>query len=262
VSGDTKRRVLIADDDEEVRALLGEHLHGAGFQVFEAANGITALRELNDHRPDVLILDLMMPRLGGLAALRLMAPAHPHVRVIVITGCDDPELAATAKSLGAQAVLVKPLDLEALTALVAAAPAAAPVPGHAPARDPGASTPAASGRILIVDDDPEVLQTLGEILRAEGYRTRTESSATGAFWAIMQEMPDVVLLDIAMPGLSGVEIMPALRFVKQDVKIIMVSGVSDMALAKQALAYGAFDFITKPVDFDRLREAVRQAIEK
>jgi len=64
---------------------------------------------------------------------------------------------------------------------------------------------------------------LGEILRAEGYRTRTESSATGAFWAIMQEMPD-------------------------------------MALAKQALAYGAFDFITKPVDFDRLREAVRQAI--
>jgi DNA-binding NtrC family response regulator len=246
-----------------VRALIGEYLHHHGCQVFEADNGVTALRELNDHRPDVLILDLMMPRLGGLAALRLMAPAHPHVRVIVITGRDDPELAATARSLGAQAVLVKPLDLAALTALVHGAPAAVSSPGRAPAPAREPVTPvrmAAPARVLIVDDDPEIVQVLREILEREGYLTRSEESGAGAFWAIMQEMPDVVLLDISMPGMSGVEIMPALRFVKQDVKIIMVSGASDMTLAKQALAYGAFDFLTKPVDVERLREAVRQAV--
>jgi len=76
----------------------------------------------------------------------------------------------------------------------------------------------------------------------------------------MQEVPDVVLLDISMPGLSGVETIPVIRFVSRAVKIIMVSGISDVELAKRALAHGAFDFVTKPVDLDYLLRSLETAL--
>jgi CheY-like chemotaxis protein len=256
-----RRRVLVADDDAEVRAVIVEYLEQSGYIVTQADNGIEALRQLNTAPPDVLLLDLMMPRLGGLGALRLIVtPSQPGVRVIVITANEDPQLHAAAKALGAHAVVVKPLDLPELQRQIETLPA--PDPSSRMATP--SSTPAdASGRprILIVDDEPEIRALLREILETNGYATRSEESATGAFWAIMQETPDAVLLDIAMPGLSGIDIIPALRFVKQNVKIIMVSGVSDLGLAKQALAYGAFDYVTKPVDFMRLLEAVRAAVD-
>lgn len=253
------RNVLLADDDTEVRLVIAEYLEARDCRVRQAENGIAALRELRKAPPDVLILDLMMPRLGGLAALRLVAPAYPGTRLIVITGTDDPSLFAAARAAGAHEVLLKPVDLPALAALVHTAPStSARTPEPPPIeRDTGP----ASARLLIVDDDPTLAAMISEMLHASGYRTRVAHSATEAFWAIMQEMPDAILLDIGLPGLSGVEIIPALRFASGNVKIIMVSGVSDMALAKQALAYGAFDFIPKPVDLERLRETVRLAIE-
>jgi DNA-binding NtrC family response regulator len=252
------KSVLLADDDPEVRLVIAEYLETRNCRVRQAENGIDALRELGKAPPDVLIIDLMMPRLGGLAALRLVSPSYPATRLIVITGTDDPKLFAAARAAGAHDVLLKPIDLPALAALVHTAPSA-PARTPPPPAEPDAA--AASARLLIVDDDPDLAAMLSEMLQASGYRTRAAHSATEAFWAIMQEMPDVILLDIAMPGLSGVEIIPALRFASRNVKIIMVSGVSDMGLAKQALAYGAFDFIPKPVDFKSLLDTVRLAID-
>ena len=63
-----------------------------------------------------------------------------------------------------------------------------------------------------------------------------------------------------MPGLSGVDIIPAIRTVSRDVKMIMVSGVSDAVLAKRALAAGAFDFVTKPVSMDYLLQTLEAAL--
>jgi CheY-like chemotaxis protein len=255
-----QKSILLADDDPEVRAVLAEYLESRDCRVRQAENGIDALRELGKDAPDVLIIDLMMPRLGGLTALRLVAGSYPKTRLIVITGTDDPLLCNAARAAGAEDVLLKPIDLPLLAALVrtaAASPPSAPQPR--PSIEPDALP--ASGRLLIVDDDVQLSAVIAEVLQGSGYQTRSASSAAEAFWAIMQEMPDAILLDISMPGLSGIDIMPALRFASRDVKIIMVSGVSDMSLAKQALAYGAFDFVTKPVDFKRLLKTIRLALE-
>jgi DNA-binding NtrC family response regulator len=255
-----EKSVLLADDDPEVRAVIAEYLESRDCRVRHAENGIDAMRELGKAPPDVLIIDLMMPRLGGLTALRLVAGSYPKTRLIVITGADDSTLFSAAVAAGAHDVLLKPIDLPRLAALVHTAPSSSP---SAPAPPPSLEREArpASGRLLIVDDDADLSAVVEEMLQASGYQTRSARSAAEAFWAIMQEMPDAILLDISMPGLSGLDIIPALRFASRDVKIIMVSGVSDMSLAKQALAYGAFDFVTKPIDFERLLKTLRVALE-
>jgi DNA-binding NtrC family response regulator len=262
MSTERARTVLVADDDDEVRELIAQDLRAHGFEVIEAANGFDALLQVMRARPDIVVLDLLMPRLGGLEALKQIRESAPDTVVVVVTGGDDPSLAAQALFLGAADVLAKPLDLARLRAVLAEPPA--PRPKAPPAERSGRAEPpakaSAAGRVLIVDDDPEVREVLEEFLAEHGYATRSAGDAPGAFWALMQEMPDVVLLDIGLPGLSGVEIIPTIRFAGRDVKIIMVSGITDVELAKRALAYGAFDYVTKPVDLEYLLRSLETAL--
>jgi two-component system, chemotaxis family, CheB/CheR fusion protein len=262
MSAERARTVLVADDNDEVRATISQALRAYGFEVIEAANGFETLLQVMRARPDLVVLDLLMPRLGGLEALKQIRESAPETVVVVVTGADDPSLVAQALALGATAVLAKPVDLAELRAVLSEVPA--PRPKTPPAARSGQAEPdagtGAAGRVLIVDDDPEVREVLEEFLAEHGYATRSAGDAPGAFWALMQEMPDVVLLDIGLPGLSGVEIIPTIRFAGRDVKIIMVSGITDVELAKRALAYGAFDYVTKPVDMEYLLRSLEMAL--
>lgn len=85
-------RVLIADDDPEVRDVLAESFRMEGLDVLEASNGLEALLYVKRDRPDAVVLDLMMPRLGGVEALKRIHDFNPGIRVLVVTGTDDPEL--------------------------------------------------------------------------------------------------------------------------------------------------------------------------
>ena len=260
------RTVLIVDDEPEIRGLIGEHLQSNGYDVLEAENGLEALLHVELSRPNIVILDLMMPRLGGLDALKRITPLYPEITVVVITGTSDPELEQQALALGATAVLTKPIELVDLLKAVDHATRGGPAadasePREGKARSGPASAEAESaGRVLIVDDDAEIRALLEEFLDQHGYATRSASTAESAFWALLHEVPDVVLLDISMPGLSGVEIIPAIRNVSRDVRIIMVSGSTDVELSKRALAYGAFDYVTKPGDMEYLLRSLEAAM--
>ena len=260
------RTVLIADDDPELRGMIGEYLQSNGYEVLEAENGLETVLHVEHSRPNIVILDLMMPRLGGLDALKRIRPFDPEIAVVVITGTSDPELKQQALALGAAAVLTKPLELADLLSAVDHARKGDPAAEASEARErnarggPVSPDAALAGRVLIVDDDAEIRALLEESLEQEGYATRSASTAASAFWALMHEVPDVVLLDIGMPGLSGVDIIPAIRHANRDVKIIMVSGSSDVELAKRALAYGAFDYVTKPVDMTYLLQSLDAAV--
>lgn len=252
----------MADDDDDVRATIAQDLRAHGFEVIEAANGFDTLLQVMRARPALVVLDLLMPWLGGLDALKQIRESAPNTIVVVVTGADDPSFAAQALSLGAAALLPKPLDLARLRAVLAEAPP--PRPKAPPAERSGRPEPdvgtSAAGRVLIVDDDAEVREVIEEFLAKHGYAARSVGDAAGAFWALMREVPDVVLLDIAMPGLSGIEIIPVIRFVSRAVKIIMVSGINDLELSKRALAHGAFDYVTKPVDLDYLLRSLETAL--
>jgi DNA-binding response OmpR family regulator len=114
--------------------------------------------------------------------------------------------------------------------------------------------------VLVVDDDPDVGSTLLEVLDELGYAGRWVADGASALRALVQAPPDVVLLDILMPGLSGLDALRSIRALVPDVPVIMVSGAADEQLGRRALAHGAFDYVVKPVDLRYLAGAIEIAL--
>ena len=255
-----RRTVLIVDDEPEVRAVIADYLRDDGFDVLEAANGLEALLAVKRRRPYGIVLDLRMPRLGGLEALRRIRAFDPRIGVVVVTGVADVELHRQALALGARAVFTKPVAAADLAAALGGRlEPAAPAPAAAPPAAPGGARPA-KGRVLIVDDEPTICELLEEFLRGEGWETRRATDGREGVRAVLDWTPDVVLLDIEMPGLSGVGALPAIFALAPDTKVIMVSGTRDEELSRSAFAHGAFDYVTKPVDFPYLAQAIETAL--
>jgi two-component system response regulator (stage 0 sporulation protein F) len=113
-----------------------------------------------------------------------------------------------------------------------------------------------SGRLLIVDDEAPVLEVLSEYFGGQGYAVEMASSGKEALEAVRRRRPDVVLLDIRMPGMDGVELLRRLRDLDAGLAVIMVTANEDVALARETLKIGAFDYVAKPFDFKYLDQAV------
>jgi CheY-like chemotaxis protein len=252
-------RVLIVDDERDVRDVLGESFRVAGFDVLEAANGLEALLCVKRDRPDAVVLDLMMPRLGGVEALKRIHAFNPGIRVFVVTGALDPELQHRATAAGAAGVFSKPVLPSTLVAALSGPTTAPPPPAPGPAAPVPAAGPA-TGRVLVVDDNPEVRTMLAEALAALGYATRTAGDGAAAVRAVLTEAPDVVLLDVYMPGLSGVGALPTIVALAPHAKVIMISGTANEDVLKRSLAFGAHDYVTKPFQISSLSRALETAL--
>src|SRR5437667_12876610 len=97
--------VLVVDDDAEVRAMCSEYIRLQGFHVLEAKDGLEALLQVKRTRPHAIILDLAMPRLGGIDALKRIVKFDPAITVVVVTGKTDTDLHGQASLLGFRAAL-------------------------------------------------------------------------------------------------------------------------------------------------------------
>ena len=120
-----------------------------------------------------------------------------------------------------------------------------------------------SARILVVDDDPEIVTMLSTRLTKRGYKVKTASDGVKALQVAREDRPDVVLLDVMMPGKSGWEVARAL---KQDpetqrVKIVMVSAIGEKTNEITAPIYGADAHIDKPFEFDHLEKVITKLLE-
>ncbi len=112
------------------------------------------------------------------------------------------------------------------------------------------------GRILVVDDEAPMREVLREYFIGQGYAVETASNGDEALAAIKGARPDLVLLDIRMPGIDGVEVLRRIRARADEVAVIMVTANEDVALARETLKLGAFDYVAKPFDFSYLDRAV------
>lgn len=108
MTGSFSPRVLIVDDDAFVRVILKDALEGQGYKLLEAADGEEAVAQTAVARPDVVLLDLMMPRQSGLEALTEIRKLHPEGRVVVISSMDSESLVQQAMSAGARGFISKP----------------------------------------------------------------------------------------------------------------------------------------------------------
>src|SRR5881392_3242530 len=115
--------------------------------------------------------------------------------------------------------------------------------------------------VLIVDDDEGMRDTLTAILKRE-YRVVRASSGEAALPVLNREDVDLMLLDVRLPGISGFEV---LRIVKENyslIEVLMISAITDVETAVQAMKHGAYHYITKDFDYDQLRSLVRNAGER
>jgi len=254
-------KVVIADDDSDIRAVLGDFLRLHGFEVFEASNGLEALWQVKHQIPEAILLDVRMPRLGGIDALKRIRAFNPAIAILVVTAETDVTVKDQALAAGARTVLIKPVHLPDILTALGHEPGAAGAMSPSGTEAEEAETSIAPGpRVLVVDDDATLRETLVDFLAARSYRVLAAADAVSAIRTIAETEPHVMLLDIDMPSLSGTDALPTIRAMAPGTVVIMVSGTSDEAIAKRALAFGAFDYIVKPVNYDYLAASLETAL--
>lgn len=114
--------------------------------------------------------------------------------------------------------------------------------------------------ILIVDDEPSILQSLSGLLTDEGFEVATASNGYEALQHIEAEAPDLVLLDIWMPGIDGLETLKEIKKNNPHIQVIMITGHGNIETAVQATKAGAFDFIEKPLSIDKVILAINNGL--
>lgn len=116
--------------------------------------------------------------------------------------------------------------------------------------------------VFVIDDDPSVRQALGDLLRSLNLRVETFLSAQEFLQLAHPDSPGCIVLDVNMPGMSGLEFQRALLQEGVDLPIIFISGNSDIPISVQAMKSGAIEFLTKPLNEQALLEAIQAGLKR
>jgi two-component system nitrogen regulation response regulator NtrX len=117
-------------------------------------------------------------------------------------------------------------------------------------------------KLLIIDDEKSIRKTLREILEYEKYQVDEAADGTEGLGLIQKNTYDVILCDIKMPKMDGMEVLDKIMIQATDVPVVMISGHGNIETAVEAVKKGAFDFIAKPLDLNRLLVTIRNAMDK
>ena len=230
-SGSAKKRILVVDDDPDAVYLLKENLSPEEFEIIGARNGQDGLRLAHECQPQAILLDIVLPGADGWQVLHDLKedPHTASIPVILLTIVDKKALGFR---LGASDYLLKPLDSttvrDALNRVTA-------------------SIPSLQKRILVVDDDPNIVDMLRQFLPESEFLVDSALDGVAGLEAVAANRPDIILLDIIMPRLDGFEVIERLRADPDtnDLPIIVISA-KDLS----------------PAEFARLREAVVMVMHK
>lgn len=116
--------------------------------------------------------------------------------------------------------------------------------------------------ILVVDDEKEICDLFKNVLTREDYQVFTAANGVEAISLGKQYRPDLILLDLNMPEMGGIEALQNLKRVKKDMKVIVLTGYGTLKTAKEAMRLGAYDYLTKPFDLGLVKDAIKDALER
>lgn len=197
-------KILIIEDDRMTAHLIESQLASAGYEVLSCTEPQRALEMAVEARPQAITLDLLMkPTSGWEILLQLKKDERTaNIPVIVVTIVDHPSAGA---ALGAEEYLVKPVEKDALLAAVERC--------LARSKDPGA------GSILVVEDDTPTRNVITEVLERQGYRVTVSEDGEAARTQVAAALPQLVVLDLLLPKVSGLELLAEWRASHRTAKL-------------------------------------------
>jgi len=251
-------KILIVDDDQMNCDLLQTVFTRHGYQVISTTSGREGLNLFRKFGPRVTLLDLRMPEMDGLTVLKEIRAVDPHAPVIILGGGATEVQENQARALRVTDFIRKGLSLDIL---VEAVNRVSQLPVH-PTATP---IPAASGHaaqqldesVLVVDDDPLIRDLLVQFLSLRGYRALGVKDGQDCLRMVDETPPDLILLDMIMPGMAGIEVLQALREKEYAGGIIIMTGSHNEELLEDAWALGPQEVLVKPIDLERLLTAIQ-----
>ena len=239
------KKILVVDDERDILELLRYQLEKQGYEVVATSVGSAVVPTASREQPDLITLDILLPDKDGFEVLRDLKanPQTAHIPVVILSVVQDAE---SGLQLGAVDYIPKPINEERLLAAVE-------------------NVLARKGKVLIAEDDPDTNSLLTELLIRKGFETVRALNGYEALAAAYRERPDLILLDLRMPGMDGYEALTRLKRdqVTQDIPIIAISAhAADVEVERQRLqALGVREFLSKPFSFDLLLGEIERALE-
>ncbi|WP_224248863.1 hybrid sensor histidine kinase/response regulator [Hyalangium gracile] len=262
--------LLVVEDDAEVRSTVVEMLGELGYRVLKAVDGQSALAILQSGIPvDLVFTDVVMPGpVRGTELARQAKALLPDVEVLFTSGYAENAIVHGGRLDPGVNLLSKPHRREDLARKVrqllnqreqrmVARAASAPEP--TPSQRVPVQEPPRSMRVLLVEDDEEIRASAGELLELLGHDVVEVESAEAARGALAAGRFDVILTDITLPGMSGLELAREVRRDRPDTKIIIASGYGNSAMDGEVEQLDSVVVLPKPYALAQLRSALEQA---
>jgi two-component system NtrC family sensor kinase len=253
--------VLLIDDSDTYRQTIKTFLESQGYQVITASSGEEALPLAARLRPDAVVVDGMLPGMRGEEVIRRLnlEPSLRAVPCVMLTGAEEVGDELAALEAGADAYVRKSADLEILAARLGALLRATSARLDRPDVEP-----VGGRKILAVDDSPTFLNALTEQLREDGYDVAIARSGEEALELMPLERIDAIILDLAMPGLSGGETCQRLKAHPQwrYIPVLMLTSSEDQQSMIDGLSAGADDYLAKSASFEVVRARLRAQLRR
>lgn len=233
------KKILVVDDEANIRRFLKHELTVRGYHVLEATGGKEAIDLARSYHPDLIILDILMPDISGhdVTAVLKSDPETKDIPILVLSILEEKE---KAYQLGANDFLTKPFTIKLLLDRI-----------NRLLKD-------TQKTILVVDDDKSLVRSLKYRLEKRGYLVQTAYSGKEALKTAQSHLPNLILLDIVMPEMDGYEVMKALRQNPNTAKIpiVVMTGFENVGGKVQALSAGATEYHQKSSGFDQLLRTI------
>ncbi len=236
------KKILVIDDEIQLRELLRKVLLAEGFDVVAAPLAAQGLERVFQEPFDLVLLDLKLTDEPGMSVLKKIRASNAKIPVVIYSGTLTAEIEKEAKAAGATEVLAKGVGIAPLTAQIKKIL-------NAGDRLGSDARPRSEKKILFVDDEAGVRGVLLKFFKEKGYSVLEAESGERALQVVSSENVSVVLLDMEMPGMDGLATLKKLLEINPKLGVVMATGVQSDERVKSALELGAYGYVLKPFDF-------------
>lgn len=244
------QKILIAEDDAILREILMEKIASAGYKTLGAEDGAKALELAKAEKPDLILLDILLPVKDGLEVLAEIRKdtAIADTPVIAISNSEDTQAVSKAKSLGVKEFLIKAVfdSSDVITKI-------GQVLQNKTSNNPGVietkvGTQSTSKLVFIVEDDRFLREIASQKLEGEGFSVANATGGKEALEYLEQnKRPDIIVLDLILPGISGFEVLEKIKSnpTLKEIPVIILSNLGQEEDIEKAKKLGANDYLVK-----------------